>query len=319
MVSIIITAWKEEKTIGKAIEAILDPANTLPEKLEILIVAPDEGTINAAEETFKKFNLPQGKETENRYYKIVKDPGKGKPIALNHSFKIAKGEILILTDGDVYLGQDAISSLVSHFEDQKVGGVSGRPVSADSMNNLMGYYGNLLADAAHHKRMVELTEYPSGKTAKFIKKGQFFPMSGYVMAIRNLNISLPEDVLVDDAYLSYILYNKEYKIEYEPEAKAYVKYATHLDDYFKQKKRSVGGFIQLWKYDVVKKQTKSRSFWHELEYVWFPIKYAQSFKQFIWSLLLYPVRLWLWVQIWFERKFNEKSFEKTWVRIESTK
>lgn len=319
MISIIITGWKEPKTIGRAIEAILDPKlNELPEELEFIQLSPDDETIEAGKVIFKKFGLTT--DTKNqKYYKIIKDPGKGKPTALNMAFKEAKGEILVLTDGDVYLSPNAVKNLLEPFKDKKTGGVTGRPVSADSDETMMGFYGNLLADAAHHKRMIDLTENPEGYGTKFVKKRDFFPMSGYVMAIRNSNLKMPEDVLADDAFISYSIFNKSYKIAYQPEAKAYVKYPTTLSDYFKQKKRSLGGFIQLWKYNAVRPETKARSFWHELEYFWFPIRYARNFKQFVWSLLLYPIRLFLWIQIWFERKLKEKSFEKTWVRIDSTK
>ena len=314
-VSIIITAWKEEKSIPKAINSLLSPENQLPEDFEVIIASPDKSTLSAAEDALKQLNITN--------YKLIQDPGKkagkGKPTGLNMAFKAAKGDIFVLTDGDVYLSPNAIKHLLEPFKDKKIGGVTGRPVSADSTDNMMGYFGNLLADAAHHKRMIDLTEHPEGFSTKLVKKRDFFPMSGYVMAMRNLGFKLPEDVLSDDAHTSYEIFNKGYKIAYRPEAKAYVKYATNLSDYFTQKKRSLGGFIQLWKYGVVKEETKSRSFWHELEYFWFPIKYARSLRQYFWSLLLYPIRFYLWLQIWYERKFTKKKFDETWVRIESTK
>ncbi|MBN1916130.1 glycosyltransferase [Candidatus Dojkabacteria bacterium] len=319
MISIIITGWKEPKTIGNAIKSLLDPKiNELPEEFEVIQLSPDNETINAGKAAFKKLGLTRN--TKNpQYYKIIKDPGKGKPVALNIAFKEAKGEILVLTDGDVYLSPNSVKNFLEVFTDEKIGGVSGRPVSADSDESPMGFYGNLLADAAHHKRMIDLTENAQGFGTKIVKKRKFFPMSGYAMAIRNIKLELPQDVLSDDAFISYSLFNRGYRIAYQPEVKAYVKYASSLSDYFKQKKRSLGGFIQLWKYNIVKPETKSRSFWHEIEYFWFPVKYSRNLKQFTWAIFLYPIRLFLWIQIWFERKFKEKSFEKTWVRIESTK
>ena len=43
MISIIITAYKETKTIGKAITAFID--NKIEQDYEILAVCPDEDTI----------------------------------------------------------------------------------------------------------------------------------------------------------------------------------------------------------------------------------------------------------------------------------
>ena len=51
MISIIITSYKEPRTIGKAIEAIL--SNNLPKDYEILVTAPDKETLDSA----KKYSL----------------------------------------------------------------------------------------------------------------------------------------------------------------------------------------------------------------------------------------------------------------------
>lgn len=313
MISILITAWKEEKTIGKAVESFLDNSySMIDEEFEILLAAPDEPTINAALAIAKKYNL------EDRL-KIIRDEGKGKPLALNKLIAESKGEILVFTDGDVYVGQSAVPLLIKHLQNDNVGIVSGRPVSDDEKSSMMSYFGHLLADAANHKRTLDLTEDAHGNSLKIIPKRKFFPVSGYLYAVKKFEIEFPGDCLVDDAYISYVVYNQGLQVAYEPEAKVYVKYPTNLSDYFKQKKRSTGGYIQLWHYGVVKKDTKSRTFFRELEYFWYPIKYAENLKELFWSILLYPIRLWLWIMIFWERKVVKKDFYKTWTRVESTK
>lgn len=322
LVSVLITAWKEERTIGKCIKCIADSSYSgIPDNFEILLACPDEETYAAGFEVIKELGI------ENKF-KFVKDPGRGKPAALNMLMDQAKGGIWIFTDGDVYFEKDAIKKLLEHFEPKTTTiqiqtsnllMVTGRPVSEDSENTMMGYFGHLLSDAANHKRIVDLTTNPQGKSLSFVKKRNFFPVSGYIYAMHKTDTRFPEDCLVDDAYISYVAHNNGWQIEYEPEAIAYVKYPTNLSDYFKQKKRSTGGYMQLWEYGVVKPETKTRSFWRELEYFWFPIVYAKNIKQFFWSLMLYPIRLWLWLQIYWERKIQKKDFVKTWVRVESTK
>lgn len=314
MISIIITAYKEPETIQKAIECIINANYSgINEKFELIQVSPDDETLINGKNAWEKFNPSNGEFVQ------IKDPLKGKPFALNMAFKQAKGDILILTDGDVYFGPNAITHLIKPFENKEVGGVTGRPKSEDKKNYLMGYIGNLLADAAHHKRMVALKNLTSGKSNVFVSKSKFFPMSGYIMAIRNLKIELPDDVLADDAYISYHIHNLGLKLEYAPEAEVFVKYPKTLSDYFKQKKRSIGGYVQLWKYGVVKEKTKSRSFFIELQYFWFPFKYATNLKEFFWSVLFFPIRLWTWLAIFWERKILNKNFTQTWVRIETTK
>jgi poly-beta-1,6-N-acetyl-D-glucosamine synthase len=301
MLSVIIVSYKEARTIGKAIKCIAEQEYSgIPQNYEIIQISPDEETLNAGMEMAKSLNILQ------KFIQIV-DPCEGKPHALNLAFKKAKGDILILTDGDVYFDKNAVKELIAPFKDKTVGGVSGRPISIDKKDTMMGYYGNLLSDAAHHKR------------TSIVKKGQFFPMSGYIMAIRNFNLKLPKDVLSDDAYISYEIANKAHLISYAPKAKACISYPKHLNDYYKQKTRSLGGYIQLEQFGVVKKGKKTRTLKDEIAYFWFPFKYAKTFREFFWSKMLFPVRIITWMKIFFERRILKKDFKKTWIRIESTK
>lgn len=320
MLSIIVTAFKEEKHIAQVINCLLDPTYSgigqtkLDQDWEFILIAPDEPTRKAAKHALAELAVPTSK------LKILTDAGQGKPAALNICFKAAGGDWLLLTDGDVYFNKRAVAELVEvALTRPELGGISARPKSSEPIHDKLDYWGHLLADAAHHKRTIDLTANPVGKSTKIVPKRNFFPLSGYGMLIRNLNWQLPTDVLADDAYLSYELHNRGYKIGYAPAAEVMVKYADTLTDYFKQKKRSAGGYVQLWSYGIVKPETKSRSFWRELEYFWFPLSYAKSCKQLYWSILLYPTRLWLWLMIYWERKIRHKSFNNTWVRIESTK
>lgn len=309
MITIIITAYKEAKTIGGLIESILDPKfqNVPREEFEILLACPDDETLNAATSKLDEFNF------DMNYFIHVKDPKKGKPTALNMAFKKANGSILILTDGDIVkFGLNSINPLIIKLRaSQNAGGVTGRPISADRKTDIFGYWGNLLADAANDKRLKTLTNDPS--------TNKFFVMSGYIMCIYKPEFTIPENVLADDAFISYKIKESGKNIYYEENSLVYIKYPSNLNDWYKQKCRSLGGYIQLHKLGVINVSNKTRSFWGEIEYIKFPISYANSAKEIFWSLLLYPVRLYLWLRVFVERKLFEKSFESTWVRIESTK
>src|SRR3989344_4084807 len=135
MISIIITAYKEANSIGKSIEAIL--RNKLAH-YEILVLAPDEETLNIARLYASK----------DKNINVIKDKGEGKPSALNLAFKVAKGDILILTDGDVYINNNAIPLILKKFEDQQIGAVTGRPISINNRRTMLGFWSNLLADVA---------------------------------------------------------------------------------------------------------------------------------------------------------------------------
>lgn len=312
MVSIIIASRQEPKTIGKCIRCIADTKYSgLNSGFEIIQVSPDKETLDAGKNAAQELKL-----SSNEYIQI-NDPMKGKPFALNLALKKAKGSILLFTDGDTYFEKNSVKNLLLPFENNSVGGTTGRTISMDKKDTPMGYWGHLLADAAHHRRVslmnIEKKNY-------YISGKHFFPMSGYIMATRNFNFDIPSNVLSDDAYISYFIRNQGKEIAYTPEAICYVKYPTTLNDYYKQKVRSLGGYIQLQRLGIFKRDKQSRSLGIEMKYALFVLKYPKNIKEFLWSLLLFPVRVMTWIKIYWQRVILKKDMPKSgWERIESTK
>ena len=305
MVSFLLTAWKEPDTIAKAIARLTDPEfSGFSGEFELLLVAPDKETAQAARKEVERQGISE-------HYRYFEDAGEGKPRALNILFKEAKGDILILTDGEVFFNENAVKHLIETLEsDSELGGVSGRPIATNPKDTKMGYWAHLQADAVHQMR--------SDNNASATR---FFPLSGYIMAVRNLGFEFPEDLYLDDAYLSYDVFNKGYKIGYAKDAQVEVKYPTNWEDFISQKFRSLIGFEQLWKYDIIRPETKSRSFWQELRYSWFPISYSHNLRELFWSISYFPVRLYLWVKNRLSRDlaYKGKSIRDVYVRTESTK
>ncbi len=310
MVSVIIASFKEPKTIGRCISSIVNRKYSgIPSDFQVIQVSPDMATLNAGRKEANKYKL-------GKKYIQIRDPRKGKPYALRMAFKKAKGDIFILTDGDTYFEKDAVKNLLEPFEIKKVGGVGGRPISQDSRNNMFGYWGHLLSDSAHLRRM----ETAKKNKEYYVSEETFYPMSGYIMAVRNMDIKLPTNALSDDAYMSYYIRNENREIAYAPKAICYVKYPTNFKDYMKQKVRSIGGFSQLEHMGIFKKDKQSRSFVIELGYAGYVLRYGKNIKEYIWSLLLFPTRLLTWIKIFWERRILKKDMPKSgWERIESTK
>jgi len=291
MISIIITAYREPNTIGKAIESFQN--QKLKEKHEIIVVAPDKETINIA----KKYKV-----------KIVKDRNKGKPAALNLVFEATKkSDILILTDGDVYVSPNSISNLLKPFTDRSVGAVTGRPISLNRKDDMLGFWSHLLTEVGAHETRLKL-----------YKKNKFIVCSGYLMAIRNKIINqIPENALSDDAVISNLIYSKDYKIAYSPESLVYVKYPTTFKDWIKQKKRSTGGYLQIKK--LAYRKDGMRSFTKEASGIIRALKYPKNVKEVHWTILLISARIYLWIIIFIDLKLKRKNFSDVWQRVESTK
>jgi len=323
MISIIITTNKEPKSLPQAIQSFLD-SNLLKANDEILIVGPDEESEKIAKEFQTRFPI----------IKYLKDKGKGKPAALNLAFQQAKGEILILSDGDVKIKKEDLEYLITPFStsefhsdaqtyadetqtytdnfsvsqrqvgvsplfaEGKVGAVSGQPISTSSRNNLFGYWSHFLTFAAHQMRL----------------KNKNFSCSGYLFAVlKKIIDQIPENMLAEDAVITQMVRNQGYQVVYAPQAKVYIKYPNNFKDWLRQKIRSTGGYTQ-------KESGKTRALGQEIsDGIKLFFTYPENLKEFFWTILLYLARIYLWLAIFWQIKIRKKTFAHIWQRIESTK
>ena len=290
MISVIITSFKEPQVVGRAIEAAIK--NKTKRKYEIIVAAPDEPTAQVIKKYVKK-------DKRVRYFR---DKGRGKVGALNELFAKVKSEILILTDGDVWMSENAIEHLVSALDDPKIGCVTGRPIAANDKNTMIGYWSHLLVDAGAHKIREKLN-----------KQNKFIECSGYLFAYKNKIRKIPVDV-AEDSIIPYILWKRGYSIKYVPEAKVYVKYPNNLREFIKQRIRTAKSHEKLKLYAPDFPTVKS--FINELTKGPIEvIKYPRKIKEVIWTLCLFPIRLY----IWYKYKISGKNYQDNWERIESTK
>lgn len=294
MLTIIITAYREERTLGRAIEAFL--AQELGLDWELLVVCPDEPT--AAVATQYAAQTPR--------VRVLRDEGEGKPAALNLALSAAQGEIVVLSDGDVYVGPGSVGALLEAFTDPQVGIVSGRPISVSPRETMLGYWSHLLVDAgAHQQRLRRAGD------------GEFLECSGYLYAFRRSLVQpIPEDSLAEDGLISHRVWEQGYLTAYAPEALVYVKYPTSYRDWITQKIRSMGGYAQQY----VKASRGMRSLRREtLDGVQAAIRYARNAQELWWTVLLFVARAYVWLRVWWDVKLRKRPFSALWQRVNSTK
>ncbi|MDP3919120.1 MAG: glycosyltransferase [Nanoarchaeota archaeon] len=291
MISIVITAFKEPKTIGKALDCIL--SQDIKEEFELIVACPDKETKDVVDkfEGVKHFH----------------DPGKGKSYALNLMFKELKGDILIFTDGDVFLGDNSVNDIVDAFKDFKVGCVSGRVVSQNSKDNMLGYWSHLLADVGAHRMRKELSS-----------QEKFFECTGYLFGIRaNVIGDIPLDV-AEDSIIPFYFFKKGYKVKYVSEAKVFVKNPDSFKDWLKQRKRTAGAHSKLNEYE--KELPKMKSFKNEVREGVFAVwAYPGDVRELYWTFVLIFARLYMWCSLFLDEKFKKKYYNDGWDRVESTK
>ncbi|VVB78610.1 Glycosyltransferase like family 2 [uncultured archaeon] len=292
--SILITAFKEEKTIGKAIESFLN--QNIKESFELIVMAPDKETLLEAKKYPSKNKI-----------KLVKDPGKGKSYAINKILPKIKSEIILLTDGDVYVSENSVNEILEKFKDKKVGCVTGRPFPSEDKSKKYGYWANFLFDSAHEMRM------------KLKKDNKFLECSGYLWAFRNGIIKeFPLDV-AEDTIVPYLFSEKGYKIDYAENALVYVKNVNNWKDWISQKIRTSRAHETLNKYVNTKKFPRSKTFSNEARGAFSLFIYPRSIMQFLWSIELFLARFYMWIKVFNEVYIRKKYHQDGWQRVESTK
>ncbi len=293
MLSIIITAFQESRTIGRAIEAFLPQ---LPVEAEILVVSPDPETILVIDEYAARYPM----------VRHVADPQRGKPTALNVGLQTAQGDIVVFSDGDVAIAEDALSHLLAPFSDPQVGAVSSHPLSVSPRDTVLGYWSHLLTNGIHQIRQIRDQE------------GAFIVCSGYLFALRRALIDhVPEDALAEDGVISHLIARQGYRVRYAPEAHVYVKYPTTYRDWLRQKVRSAGGYAQ----DHIRKSPfRMRSAWQE---IWhgsrIALRYPRHPRELMWTLLLFAARLHLWALVFLNVRLLRRPLKSLWQRVETTK
>ena len=141
-----------------------------------------------------------------------------------------------------------------------------------------------------------------------------------MFAFRNNVIrDVPLDV-AEDTYIPYEFYFKGYKIAYAENAKVYVKNPNNFKDWLIQRMRTSKAHETLDKYVDIKRVPKVKSFKNEIVKGTFSaLKYPKNLREFYWTILLFIARFYMWLGVFYDTKFKNKSYTDAWERIESTK
>jgi cellulose synthase/poly-beta-1,6-N-acetylglucosamine synthase-like glycosyltransferase len=126
--SIIVTAYNEEKGIGAKLENIL--ASSVSHLLAEIIVASDASTdsTDAVVQSYEQSGV-----------RLLRIEGRqGKTACQNAAACAASGDVLVFTDATTHLHPDALRNLTRWFADPAVGCVAGRLVYRSSSKNVTG-------------------------------------------------------------------------------------------------------------------------------------------------------------------------------------
>ncbi|GKY88057.1 glycosyl transferase family 2 [Sinisalibacter aestuarii] len=114
-VTVLIPAFNEEETILRCIGSVF--ASDYPD-LRVIVI--DDGS---TDHTYQK--VAEVARDEYRLT-VIYEPNGGKWKALDTAYRVLQTDIVVAIDADSMIAPDAISRLVRHFDDPKIGAVAGR-------------------------------------------------------------------------------------------------------------------------------------------------------------------------------------------------
>jgi len=221
-VTILVAAYNEEDIVDAKVE------NTLrldypQEKKQIIFVT--DGSTDSTTEKLNRFN---------DVLVLHEDSRAGKMAAIKRAMPFVEGEILIFTDANTFLNDEAIKELVKHYRNDKVGAVAGEKrifvdQTADASSAGEGFY---------------------WKYESLLKKWDYELYSnvgaaGELFSIRTrLYENVESDTIIDDHMIAMRIAEKRYIIAYEPKAYAMETASANTAEELKRKIRIAAGGIQ---------------------------------------------------------------------------
>ena len=291
MIHIIITSFNEPKSTLEAVNKILE--QDIKEDYKVIVADP-----------FLEVGEFLEKNIKSKNFEFFLDPGEGKPYTMNLLFEELpknKDDIMIFTDGDVYLEPNSINEIIDAFKDPKVGCVTGKPISMNPRSQKYGYWSKLLYSGVDKVRK------------KLDQEEQFFQCSGYLFAIRNGLIEGTDPDVPEDCIIPYFTWKKGYKIGYADKAGVKVKYPDNWKDWLNQRTRTIKAHENLSK--LYPDMPRTKSFWKEIKYgLLHSLLYPRSLKELFWTLQLYYARLYIYFLSYKEK--NKKAFDPGWRETE---
>lgn len=220
-ISIIISAFNEEKVIEKTIRNFLS-SNYPVEKIEIIIGSDKstDRTDEIVESLVKEFN-------NIKYFPFEQRRGKG-PV-LNDLVKKAKNEVLIFSDANTIYALDAIKIMTQFYSNSLIGGVSGRLMLEDFEDSI---------NSGTQETLYWNLEY-------YIKKaegslGMLIGANGGIYSIRReLYSPIPKEYpVMDDFFIALKILEQHKKMVFAIEARAFENTAPTIQSEFKRKVRN---------------------------------------------------------------------------------
>ncbi len=228
LVSVVVPAYNEAANIAATVRS-LTASDYQP--LEVIVV--DDGSTDDTAAIVRSLGLPG--------VRVIRQVNAGKPAALNTGIAAARGNLLVLVDGDTVFAPDAVTRLVQPFADVSVGAVSG--------NTKVANRGGLLGRWQH-------LEYVIGFNLdrRMFDVARCMPtVPGAIGGFRRQALlevgGVSEATLAEDTDLTMAVIRAGWRVVYEGSAVAWTEVPATLTQLWRQRYRWCYGTMQaMWKH-----------------------------------------------------------------------
>lgn len=230
LVSVLIPCFNEERVIVSSVSRIL--ASTWS-RLEVLVL--DDGSADRTSDVVRKAFADEPRVT------LYTFENGGKAAALNRGMRQAHGDIVVALDADTQFAPETIGLLVRWFADPKVGAVAGNAIVGNRLNLITRWQALEYVTAQNLERRAlaalgAVTVVPGAVGAW--RRSTLEQMGGY-----------PADTLAEDQDLTLACQAAGWKVEFDPDARAYTEAPDTVSGLLKQRFRWSFGTLQcLWKH-----------------------------------------------------------------------
>ncbi|GLZ33916.1 hypothetical protein Lesp02_61040 [Lentzea sp. NBRC 105346] len=228
-VSVIVPAFNEAVNIAGTVRSIA--GNDHLADVEVIVV--DDGSTDGTGDLVEALNLPG--------VRVVRQPNRGKPAALNAGIAEARYDVLVLLDGDTIFEPGTIGALVQPLKDAGVGAVSGN-AKVGNRRGLLGTWqhleycagSNLDRQILHALRCIPTVP---GAVGAFRRE-----------ALRDVG-GVSADTLAEDTDLTMAVTRAGWRVAYQPAARAWTEAPITMRGLYRQRYRwSYGTFQAMWKH-----------------------------------------------------------------------
>jgi cellulose synthase/poly-beta-1,6-N-acetylglucosamine synthase-like glycosyltransferase len=226
-VTVVVPAYNEQECITNTLLSLA----TSDHPIEVIVV--DDGSTDDTAAIVEELGLPM--------VRLICQPNRGKPAALNTGVAAASNELIVMMDGDTVFEPSTVRELVQPFGDPRIGAAAGN-AKVGNRDTLIGAWQHI--------------EYVMGfnlDRRMYDMLGCMPTIPGAVGAFRRSALErvggMSDDTLAEDTDITMALHRDGWRVVYAEKARAWTEAPESVQQLWSQRYRwSYGTMQAIWKH-----------------------------------------------------------------------